>query len=58
MFPRNIIPLYSDLRELRLIGDSPALWSGGPLGDLSLGLPSENLLRVPQEGRVAQTHRA
>ena len=58
LLPRNIIPLYSDLREQRLTGDSSASESGGPPGDLSLGLPSENLLLVPQEGRVAQTHTA
>lgn len=58
LLPRNIIPLYSDLREQRLTGDSSASGSGGPPGDLSLGLPSENLLLVPQEGRVAQTHPA
>ena len=32
LLPRNIIPLCSDLRELRLTGDGSALRSGAPWG--------------------------
>lgn len=68
LLPRNIIPLYSDLRELRLIGDSSALRSGAPLGTSALAclqrtssrsLRSAELPRPtePDAGRGQTAHR-
>lgn len=55
--PRSIVSPESDLRELRLAGDSPAPLQRGLPGDPSLGLLSESLFRVPQVAELPRPTR-